>query len=582
MKKQIIVLIAAAVAVCACTKDTIVSPQGDISVRMAENSMVISYKGEPVQTVNIQAGALKSATRPKTVEESYDMLIGKRLHCTNSAETAVFSYDSAVVEVRAYNDGVAYRFTGVHPQTVYQIPQGCNRWLLREKNDYEGLYPLSTESKEGHWYYPALVEYGEGVFGLITESGVYRGHCGSSLVSEDGSESYTIVPADETFPEGVSPWRVIILGELSDIVESTLVTDVAEPCRIEDTSWIHPGVSSWVYWSSNHGSNDFQQVKSFIDLAADMKWPYNLIDAEWDNMSNGGTIDDAIAYAASKGVRTNVWYNSGTSWINGAPGPLFLMLDPQVREKEMSRIEALGVTGAKVDFFKDDGSESISFYMDLLEDAARHHLMMDFHGCTLPRGWERTYPNLMSMEAVFGAEWYNNVPFFTKPAASHNATLPFTRNVVGPMDYTPGTFSDSQHPHITTWGHELALTVLFESGLQHMPDRPSIYYGFDEEVKELLSTLPNAWDDTRLLSGYPGDHVIIARRKADRWYVAGINGTDNGGELKFDLSSLGLSSCKAKFFVDAEDGQSIEVCTSCDMYHSLECLPRGGFLAIVE
>lgn len=582
MKIILNAVLVAAVTFCSCSRDTLISPQGDISVRMAENSMEISYKGVPVQTVRIQSGALVSSSRTTAIEESYDLLVGKRLHCTNSANAVTFQYDSVDIEVRAYNDGVAYRFIGKHPQTSYVIPQGTNRWLLREKNDYEGMYPLSCESKKGHWYYPALLEYGEGIFSLITESGVYRGQCGSSLTSEDGDELYSIVPADDKFPEGVSPWRVVILGELSDIVGSTLVTDVADPCRIEDTSWIQPGLSAWVYWSSNHGSNDFQQVKSFIDLAAEMHWPYNLIDAEWDNMTNGGNIDDAIAYATSKGVKTNVWYNSGTSWINGAPGPLFLMLDPDVREKEMSRIESLGVTGAKIDFFKDDGSESMAFYMDLLEDAARHHLMVDFHGCTLPRGWERTYPNLLSMEAVFGAEWYNNVPFFTKPAASHNATLPFTRNVVGSMDYTPGTFSDSQHPHITTWGHELALTVLFESGLQHMPDRPSVYYGFDDQVKGLLSSLPNTWDDIKLLSGYPGDHVVIARRKADKWYVAGINGTDNEGELKFDLSQLGLSSCKATFYVDSEDGKSIEVCTSEDMYHSLECLPRGGFLAVIE
>lgn len=580
--KRLIAFAAAAVMFCACASDSLQSPQGDISVSVGEGLIEISYKGAPVQTISLQGGEPKSVSKISRIEESYDMLIGKRLHCTNSANSRTFSFDGFDMEIRVYNDGVAYRFSGIHPETAYVIPQGCNRWLLREKNDYEGLYPVSSESKKGHWYYPALLEYGEGIFGLITESGVYRGHCGSSLVSEDGDECYRIVPADEQFPEGVSPWRVVILGELSDIVESTLVTDVAEPCRIDDTSWIHPGVSAWVYWSSNHGSNDFQQVKSFIDLAAEMHWPYNLIDAEWDNMTNGGNIDDAIAYAASKGVKTNVWYNSGTSWINGAPGPLFLMLDPEVREKEMSRIEALGVTGAKVDFFKDDSSESIAFYMDLLEDAARHHLMMDFHGCTLPRGWERTYPNLMSMEAVFGAEWYNNVPFFTKPAASHNATLPFTRNVVGPMDYTPGTFSDSQHPHITTWGHELALTVLFESGLQHMPDRPSIYYGFDDEVKELLSTLPNTWDDIKLLSGYPGDHIVLARRKADKWYVAGINGTDNEGELIFDLAALGLSKCKATIFTDSEDGRSIEVCTSEELYQTLECQPRGGFLAVIE
>ena len=161
----------------------------------------------------------------------------------------------------------------------------------------------------------------------------------------------------------------------------------------------------------------------------------------------------------------------------------------------------------------------MNYYIDLMEDAARYGLLINFHGATLPRGWQRTYPNLMTTEGVYGAEWYNNLPVLTNAAACHNATLPFTRNVVGSMDYTPGTFSDSQHPHITSDCHELALPILFESGLQHMPDRPSVYLHLPEDVKALLSTLPTAWDDTRLLTGYPGKDVVLARRKENKWYI---------------------------------------------------------------
>lgn len=573
--KKILVLLLAASTLWACSKDSVTSPQGDISVKMSDNTMVISYKGSPVQTVNIGAGELVSSSKQSHIEESYDMLIGKRLHCSNSANAVTFKYDACSIEVRAYNDGVTYRFIGTHPETSYIIPQGTNRWMLDEKQDYEGLYLKSSGAKEGVLYYPSLIEAGDGVFELITEAGVYRGQCGSHLVNS-GDDIYKVTAADEQFPEGTSPWRVVILGELSTIVESTLVTDVSEPCKLEDTSWIKPGVSAWIYWSSNGGSADYQQVVSFIDLAAEMHWPYNLIDGGWDRMSNGGSPEDAIAYAASKGIKTNVWYNSGKLFGRS------VMTDPETREAELSRIEALGVTGIKVDFFKDDTSESMEFYLDILDAAVKHHLLVDFHGCTLPRGWERTYPNLMTYEAVRGAEWYNNGPEFTDAAATHNATLPFTRNVVGPMDYTAGTFSDSQHPHITTWGHELALPVLFESGLCHMPDRPSAYYALGPEVKDLLSNLPNTWDETKLLSGYPGDHVVIARRNGDKWYVAGINGTANEGELKFDITKLGLSSCKATLFVDGEDGKSIECGTSEDMYQAIECLPMGGFVAVIE
>lgn len=175
----------------------------------------------------------------------------------------------------------------------------------------------------------------------------------------------------------------------------------------------------------------------------------------------------------------------------------------------------------------------MDYYIDLLEDAAKYKLMVNFHGATIPRGWQRTYPHLMTMEAVYGAEWYNNKPILTDRAAEHNVTLPFTRNVIGSMDYTPGTFSDSQHPHITTCGHELALSVVFESALQHMPDRPEVYSSLPRKVREFLSGLPTAWDDTKLLCGYPGADIVLARRKGDVWYIGGLNGTNENKTLSF-------------------------------------------------
>lgn len=311
-----------------------------------------------------------------------------------------------------------------------------------------------------------------------------------------------------------------------------------------------------------------------------MAWPYNLVDAEWDEMTGGHNIKEAVDYATSKGVKTNIWYNSGTGWTNeNAPGPLWRMLDPEVREAEMSLIESWGVTGMKIDFFDGDRREIMDYCIDLLEYAARHHLMVDFHGCTLPRGWQRTYPNLMTMEGVYGAEWYNNKPRMTNLAASHNATLPFTRNVVGSMDYTPGTFTDTQHPHITTDAHEMALTVLFESGLQHLPDRPSTYLNMPETQKDFFRNLPAAWDDTRLLGGYPGEYVVMARRKGEKWYIAGINGTDAQKTIEIDLKGIGI--CDAIVFTDGPSGRSdMQVDTIGGIPHKMTLLPRGGFVAV--
>ncbi len=204
-----------------------------------------------------------------------------------------------------------------------------------------------------------------------------------------------------------------------------------------------------------------------------MNWPYVLIDWEWEEMTNGGNIFDAVNYAKSKGIKPMIWYNSCSSW--STPTTNKNMLTAESREKEFEWLNKIGVYGIKVDFFAGDQQDMMKYYIEIMKDAAKHHLMVNFHGATIPRGWQRTYPNLMSMEAVYGAEWYNNAPVLTNKAAVHNTTLPFTRNVIGSMDYTPVTFSNSQHPHITSYGHELALAVVFESGLQHFADRPSAY-----------------------------------------------------------------------------------------------------------
>lgn len=213
--------------------------------------------------------------------------------------------------------------------------------------------------------------------------------------------------------------------------------------------------------------------------------------------------------------------------------------------------------------------------------------MLNFHGSTIPRGWQRTYPHMMTMEAVYGAEWYNNNDKLTSRAACHNATLPFTRNVIGSMDYTPGTFSDSQHPHITSHGHELALTVIFESALQHMPDRPSTYYSLPLAVKSFLSVLPAAWDDTKLLGGYPGEEIVIARKKGKIWYIAGINGTDREKTLSFSLKDLQYLGKRVTVIKDGADDRTFCVeenikLTRGNLQMTIDCLPRGGFVAVVE
>ena len=380
-----------------------------------------------------------------------------------------------------------------------------------------------------------------------------------------------------------SSWKVMIIGQMSDVVESTLVTDLSEPCKLTDTSWIEPGVVSWVYWAYNHGSNDLNIIKKYVDLAATLRLPYVLIDAEWDAMKDGKSIEDAVNYAKEKGVKPMIWYNSSVGWVNGAPTPKYRLNKPEDREKEFAWCESLGVAGVKVDFFSGDNNMNMAYSIDLMESAAKHHLLINFHGATFPRGWMRTYPNLLTTEAVYGAEWYNNVPTFTNRAAAHNATLPFTRNVIGSMDYTPCAFSDSQHPHITSHAHELALTALFESGLQHLADRPESFLAQPQEVKNYLGELPAAWDETVFLGGYPAESAIIARKSGTTWYIAGINGTDQEQTLTFSTKRLkGLGKYVTQFQDSGDKNNPWDITRGNTVETVQKCQPRGGFVIVVK
>ncbi len=591
----------------------VTSPNGKLSIETKGQQLFIDYGQQKVLELTDfpfgDASASFHWSYVRNIKEDYQMLTGKRLHCTNEAneyQTALSKHVRLVL--RLYNDGVAFRYEytdipdgNLPPEHAYVIPEGTKRWMQQWCDSYEGFFPLDTtyrvmpvpsysgtfKSAEGwniRWGYPALIEPQEGVFALITEANIEKGQSASCLYNK--GEKFRVTP-DESLNSKLltlnfkkSPWRVIIIGSLKDVVQSTLVTDVSDPCKIKDTSWIHPGVVSWIYWAYNHGSNDYDIIKKYVDMAVTLHLPYVLIDAEWDMMKDGKTIEDAVNYAKSKGIKPLIWYNSSVGWVDGAPTPKYRLNKPEDREKEFAWCEQIGVAGVKIDFFSGDNQKNMDYCIDLLESAARHHLLVNFHGATIPRGWQRTYPNLMSTEGVYGAEWYNNVPTFTDKAACHNATLPFTRNVIGPMDYTPCTFSDSQHPHITTNAHELALTILYESGLQHLADKPESYLAQPTEVQQFLSHLPSVWDETRLIDGYPGRFVIMARRSGNRWYVAGINGLDTPQDLSVPLDFIGKKQSVSTF----EDSENApwNIQTRKEVPQEIHFQPRGGFVWIIE
>jgi len=562
------------------------APNGKIRVSNNEASdcLVVEYKkGKQWQQVMTIAADVTSQSQATKTKVDYQMLAGKRLHCTNAYyEIKYTTADAKVITVRSYNDGVAWY--GTHDYRV-DLSAAQNNWLMKWSDGYEGFFPQNTDTKAGdRWGYPALFEYAEGTFALLSESCMEKTSAGSSMHSTAKKGEFDLRPDGEEMPG----WQTLIVGSLSDVVESTLISDNSAPNRLEDTSWIEPGVASWVYWAYNHGSNDYKIIKKYVDMAVELNLPYVLIDAEWDEMpklasNNGKTIEDAVKYAVKCGRKPMIWYNSSVGWINGAPGPKFRLNKEEDREKEFAWCEKIGVTGVKIDFFSGDTNLNIKYMIELLECAAKHHLLVNFHGATIPRGWQRTYPNLVSTEGVYGAEWYNNVPTFTKRAAAHNAMLPFTRNVIGPMDYTPCAFSDSQHPHITSHAHELALTCMYESGIQHLADRPESFLAQPKAVKDYLSILPTAWDETRLLAGYPGDYVVMARRHGTRWYISGINGTDEQKDVTFSIKSLKGLGKDITVFADSGDASNPWKITQENKIPTQFALqPRGGFVIVID
>ena len=611
MKRVIILCAALFMGSALAFAQRLTSPNGKVAVEYDNGEYELTYRGKDILSIP-SAGILtahhstpaqfKSMGKKTKLKVDYQMLQGKRLHCTNRATEAVFHYEYADgtplrLVMRVFDNGIAFRYelSSLSDDrlkdelTAFELEDGTRRWIQKWSEGYEEFFPLTTsgEGPNRHWGYPALIEPEAGTFALISESNIERRQSASSLKNEQDGDIYKVYPdVNEVALNGDwhTPWRVVMVGSLADIVESTLVTDVAEESKLTDTSWIKPGVVSWVYWAYNHGSNDFNIIKKYVDLAVALRLPYVLIDAEWDEFKDGKTVEDAIRYAKDQGIRPMIWYNSSVGWINGAPGPKFRLNKPEDREKEFAWCESLGVAGVKIDFFSGDNEMNMGYCIDILEAAARHHLLVNFHGAPIPRGWQRTYPNLLSTEGVYGAEWYNNVPTFTKKAAAHNATLPFTRNVIGPMDYTPCAFSDSQHPHITTHAHELALTVLFESGLQHLADRPESFLAQPQSVQDFLSLLPNVWDETRLIAGYPGDYVIMARRSGTKWYIAAINGKDNERTIKVDWSRLRLKRPTLTMFSDTGNASSPwNVDTSLkQLPTTLRLLPRGGAVIVAQ
>jgi alpha-glucosidase len=371
------------------------------------------------------------------------------------------------------------------------------------------------------------------------------------------------------------PWRVIVVGDAAGrIIESDIVTDLAPASKIGPAAWVKPGRAAWSWWSMSDSPKHADELDAFTDLAAEMGWEYALVDANW-NLMQRGTIEGVLAHAKDKGVGLLFWYNSGGPHNDVSEAPRDRMATHEQRVKEFTQLRAWGVKGVKVDFWQSDKQDRIAQYRDLLQVAADFQLMVDFHGSTIPRGWQREFPNLIGMEAVAGAEQYKFREDYAAKAPWLNTVLPFTRNVAGPMDFTPVTFSDAKYPHQTTNAHELALSIVFETPIQHFADSVASYHAVPEAVRTFLKQVPTAWDETRVLSGEPGQTLVVARRRGEVWYIGGINGTATAQHVSVAVPITG--TWRGTLIQDGPSPRAFKV-TDTGAAAGVDMLPHGGFV----
>lgn len=486
------------------------------------------------------------------------------------------------ITFRVSNNDVAFRYTLPREQgkgsvtvnserTGFRFPSQTTTFLCpqsdamigwkRTKPSYEEEYkadaPMNERSGYGHGYtFPCLFKVGDDGWVLLSETGVDSRYCGSRLsdwdngvyriafpMPEENNGNGTVSPAFSL--PGSTPWRTVTVGEtLKPIVETTVPWDVVEP-RYTTTHDYKPGRGhwSWILWQD--GSINYDDQVRYVDLAAAMGYEYVLIDNWWDNNIGRDRMEQFIKYARSKGVEVFLWYSSSGYWNDIEQSPVNRMDNSIARKQEMRWLQSLGVKGIKVDFFGGDKQETLRLYEEILSDADDHGLMVIFHGCTLPRGWERMYPNYVGSEAVLASENLVFSQHFCDNEA-FNATLhPFIRNAVGCMEFG-GVFlnkrlnrsNDGGTIRRTTDIFQLATAVLFQNPIQNFALAPNNLTDAPQICLDFMKQVPTTWDETRFIDGYPGRYIVLARRHGNTWYIAAVNATAEPLKLKLDLPVL--------------------------------------------
>ena len=574
---------------------TVTSPDGKLTVTVSDDARYsVSLDGKDIVLPSALGfrsnrgdfmNAKVTEAESSAIHDSYTLDRIKKGRITYDANVLICTLeneagDAVKVEFCVSDNDVAFRYVVDNPRwasirifeeaSSFVFPESTTTFLTpqsdamigwqRTKPSYEEFYaidkPMSEKSQYGHGYtFPCLFKVGSDGWALVSETGVDSRYCGGRLSDWDPKGGYrlefpmpeendgngTVEPAFAV--PGATPWRTITVGStLKPIAESTVTWDVVEPRYVSKHNYkFGKGTWSWILWQD--GSINYDDQVKFIDLAAAMDFQYVLVDNFWDRNIGYDRMEELVKYAHSKGVDVFLWYSSSGYWNDISQCPLNKMDSAVERKKEMKWLQDIGVKGIKVDFFGGDKQETMRIYEGVLSDADDYGLMVIFHGCTLPRGWERMYPNYVGSEAVRASE---NLVFGQHECdiEAQNATLhPFIRNAVGCMEFG-GCFlnkflnkANARRPiRRTTDEFELATAVLFQNPIQNFALAPNNLEDAPAYCLDFLRDVPTTWDDIRYIDGYPGKYAVIARRKGGKWYVSAINAAE--APYSLDLKAI--------------------------------------------
>ena len=542
--------------------------------------------------------SLEKNVSTNKIDETYELASIKKSKVHYVANEAVFSFTQqgkTIYDVifRISNNDVAFKYK-MYPQgetlscvvkqevTGFVFPDGTTTFLCpqskpmggfaRTSPSYETSYTADDVAGKNGWgegyTFPCLFRNGDNGWVLVSETGVNGGYCASRLLGHKGGV-YTIGFPQEgeangngTVSPGIAlpgetPWRTITVGKtLAPIVETTVPFDVVKPLYQAKGEYTY-GRGSWSWIIGMDGSTNYKEQLRYIDFSAAMGYQSVLVDALWDKQIGRDKIEELAKYGKNKGVALYLWYNSNGYWNDAPQTPRGIMDNAIARRKEMKWMQSIGIRGIKVDFFGGDKQMTMQLYEDILSDANEYGLLVIFHGCTLPRGWERMYPNFASSEAVLASE---NLHFSQGSCDNEafNATLhPFIRNTVGSMDlggsalnkYYNADNAPRGSRRVTSDVYALATAVLFQSPVQHFALAPNNLTDSPSWAIDFMKEVPTTWDEVRFIDGYPGKYVILARRHGDKWYIAGVNAQKETLKLKVNLPMFSNGE-KVRLFSD--------------------------------